>query len=247
MKVFRKWWWVLPLVVIIAGVTFFVWAIDSLKPMDSSLDALESDEWVQVTTDPWYVFRPVEPAYNTGLILYPGGRVEPQAYAPLAHDIASEGFLTVIVPMPLNLAVFDPNRAHDVMQALPEVERWVIGGHSLGGAMAASYADGNRDRVEGLVLMASYPASSNDLSDSDLKCLSIYGTLDGLADVNAIVSARELLPVDTGWLAIEGGNHAQFGWYGDQPGDKPASISREEQQQQTVSAITTLLQEVSLN
>jgi pimeloyl-ACP methyl ester carboxylesterase len=131
------------------------------------------------------------------------------------------------------------------MDAYPEIERWVVGGHSLGGAMAANFADTQPERVAGLVLWASYPAESNDLSGRDLPVVSVYGTLDGLATVEKIEASRPLLPADTEWVAIAGGNHAQFGWYGEQAGDNPAEIGRREQQAQTVAATAALLQKVS--
>jgi dienelactone hydrolase len=143
--------------------------------------------------------------------------------------------------MPLNLAVFAPDRAAEVMAAFPQIGRWAVGGHSLGGAMAARFALQNPDAVQGLVLWAAYPASTDDLSGHPLAVASIYGTLDGLATEDKIAASRPLLPGNTLWVAIEGGNHAQFGWYGPQSGDGTATISREEQQRQIVAATLELL------
>jgi pimeloyl-ACP methyl ester carboxylesterase len=196
---------------------------------------------VVVETDPWLIFRPVEREPTIGLILYPGGRVDPRAYAPTARAIAEEGYLAVIVPMSLNLAFFAPGRAAEVMAAYPEIERWVVGGHSLGGAMAANFASQNPKSVQGLVLWAAYPAGGDDLSRRDLAAVSIYGTRDGLATVDEIDASRPLMPLDTHWLAIEGGNHAQFGWYGPQSGDNPATISRVDQQALIVDGTVELL------
>jgi acetyl esterase/lipase len=215
--------------------------------MPEALAALQTDPQVTVTTDPWLVFQPTDQTPTTGLIIYPGGRVDPRAYAPAARAIAAQGYLVVIVPMPLNLAVLGSGRAAAVIQAYPDIQHWVIGGHSLGGSMAALYADKHRDQINGLALLASYPASSNDLSDSTIKVTSIYGTQDGLATKDKIDASRGLLPADTTWISIEGGNHAQFGWYGDQPGDNPATISRQEQQAQIIQAIVDLLRSVENN
>jgi pimeloyl-ACP methyl ester carboxylesterase len=181
----------------------------------------------------------VDPA--VGLILYPGGRVDPRAYAPPARAIAAGGYLVVIVPMPLNLAVFGPNRAAEVMDTFPGIELWAIGGHSLGGAMAARFAYRQSSAVHGLVLWASYPAASDDLSARELAVVSIYGTRDGLATGEKIAASRPLLPAETCWVAIVGGNHAQFGWYGPQSADNPATISREAQQQEVIAATLALL------
>lgn len=230
----------------IAVVAFVIWGSTPLGPMPEALAALESDANVAVATDPWLSFTPTQGAQNTGLIFYPGGRVDPRSYAPMARAIAEAGYPVVIVPMPLNLAVFGVNRAADVIAAHPEVEHWVIGGHSLGGSMAASFTRNNPDLIDGLFLVASYPASSDDLSGfDDLTTYSVSATNDGLATPDKIDASRPLLPADTIWVPIEGGNHAQFGYYGDQPGDGQATISREEQQRQTVEAALQMLSTVS--
>jgi len=147
--------------------------------------------------------------------------------------------------MPLHLAVFGSDRAASVIQSFPEIENWVIGGHSLGGAMAASYADQHCDQIKGLVLWAAYPSKSNDLTDCPIKVTSIYASLDGLATKKKIDASRSLLPSDTTWVEINGGNHGQFGWYGNQSGDKPATISRVKQQALVVQATLTLLNSVN--
>ena len=237
----KKLWWLLIVVPVAAAAGFVVWAERTPPPMPEALSALESDGSVQVSTDRWLVFGPVSPEPKTGLILYPGGRVDPHSYASTARAIAAADYLVVIIPMPLNLAIFASGAAADVISAYPGVSNWAIGGHSLGGAMAARYAFDHPDQIQGLVLWAAYPDSSNDLSDRTLPVTSIYGTLDGLATTEKIEASRPLLPGTTEWVAIEGGNHAQFGWYGPQSGDNPATISREEQQRQIVEATLRLL------
>jgi len=223
---------------------FVIWANTGPAPMPEAQAALQSDEQVRVESGPWLLFQPVGVEPTTGLVLYPGGRVDPRAYAPAARALAAEGYLVAIVPMPLDLAVLAPDRAADVMAAFPNVEKWVIGGHSLGGAIAARFAHQNPGMVHGLVLWASYPATSDDLSDRDMLVASIYGTQDGLATGDKIAASRPLLPSATNWVAIQGGNHAQFGWYGPQDGDNEASVSRQEQQSQIVAATLDLLAQV---
>jgi dienelactone hydrolase len=212
--------------------------------MPAALDALQPDAQVSVTDDPWLVFTPTDVQPTTGLIFYPGGRVDYRAYAPAARQIAAEGYLVVIVPMPLNLAVLDAAAAAEVIAAYPDVEHWVLAGHSLGGAMAANFASQNPNQVDGLALWAAYPAESDDLSASNLPVTSIYGTLDGLSTGEKIDASRSLLPADTTWVPISGGNHAQFGWYGDQSGDNPAEISRQDQQAQIVAAMLAFLESI---
>jgi hypothetical protein len=241
----KRWWLIIIGILAAATIGFLAWGLIIPAPMPEAITAMQSDSQVSVTSDPWLVFQPVQGTPTTGFIIYPGGRVDPRAYAPQAHEIASKGYLVVIVPMPLNLAVFGSNKATAVIREFPDIENWVIGGHSLGGSMAALYADNHTDQIDGLVLWASYPASSNDLSDSALKVVSISASQDGLATPEKIDASRPLLPADTTWVEIIGGNHAQFGWYGSQPGDQAASISRQDQQSQVVQSTLDLLNSIS--
>jgi pimeloyl-ACP methyl ester carboxylesterase len=226
----------------IATAGFLAWANTPLGPMPEALEALQPDADVQVTEEGWIVFQPPGTQADTGLILYPGGRVDPRAYAPIARAIAEQGYLVVIVPMPLNLAVLGAERAQDVIAAYPEIEHWAIGGHSLGGAMAARFAYQHPGLIQGLALWAAYPASSDDLSGQSLDVLSIVGSEDGLGTDEGVEETRQLLPDSTQFIVIAGGNHAQFGWYGDQSGDNPAIISRSEQQSQILDATLALLE-----
>lgn len=189
------------------------------------------------------VFQPKANPPTTGLILYPGARVDPRAYAPAARSIAALGYLVVIVPMPLNFAVFAPERAAAVVLAFPQIQHWAVGGHSLGGAMAAQYAERHPDQIAGLVLWAAYPPQQSGLATSQLNVVSISGSEDGLATPAEIASFHVLLPAGTKWVATQGGNHAQFGWYGAQLGDNPASITRAQQQAEVISATVKLLNE----
>lgn len=249
MRHLRRWWWALLLIPVLLVGGFVVWAKSTPRPMpeaEAALEAPADTDGVLVTTQDWLTFRPVseDQELSTALIFYPGGRIDPRSYAPAARDIAAEGHLVVIVPMPLNLAFFAPNRASNVIASFPQVKNWTVGGHSLGGAMAARFAYHHPSAVEGLLLWASYPARGNDLSERDLLVTSVYGTRDGLATPDEIAASRPLLPPNTEWVEIEGGNHAQFGWYGSQNGDNPATISRTAQQQQATTASVALLERV---
>jgi Alpha/beta hydrolase family len=237
----RRWWLVMIGIIFVAVIGFVAWGAIVPSPTPEVKAFLKPDYEVLVSTDRWLVFRPILYTPSTGFIIYPGGRIDPRAYAPQAHAIAAQGYLVIIVPMPLHLAVFGSERAADVIAQFPEIKKWVIGGHSLGGSMAAAYADKHRDQIQGLVLWASYPAKSNDLSDSAIEATSVYATQDGLVTQKKIDASRALLPSDTTWVEIQGGNHAQFYWDGNQAGDKPATISREAQQAQVVQATLSLL------
>jgi len=240
-----RWLWLLLLVPVLLAGGFVAWAEATPAPMPEAVAALASSEDMEVTISPWLVFRPKAAQPHTGLVLYPGARVDPRAYAPAARALARNGYLVIIVPMPLNLAFFRPSAAGDVIDAYPQIAHWAVGGHSLGGAMAARFAYQSPSIVDGLVLWASYPAASDDLSDREIAVASIYATRDGLATLEKIDASRPLLPPDTVWVAIEGGNHAQFGWYGPQAGDDKATISRTEQQEQVIEATERLLRIVA--
>jgi hypothetical protein len=244
LRTFKRILLVIVLVLAIATAGFLVWANTPLGPMPEALAALQSDSSVLVTEGKWITFQPTGTNPDTGFIIYPGGRVDPRAYAPIARAIAEQGYLVVITPMPLNLAVFGANRAQDVIAAYPDIQHWVIGGHSLGGAMAARFAYQNPNTIQGLALWAAYPASSDDLSGQSLKVVSIIGSQDGLGTGEGVEATRGLLPQNTHFMVIDGGNHAQFGWYGDQPGDNPAAISRADQQAQAVTATLGLLESI---
>lgn len=227
---------------------FSVWAYTPLGPMPEAGAALISDERVDTRSKgDWWEFSPTSGQVTTGFIIYPGGRVDWRSYAPLARNIASQGFLVALVPMPFNLAVFAPQKASEVIAAHPEIQRWAIGGHSLGGAMAANFVYQNPEQVQGLVLWASYPAENNSIKNLPIRVISIYGSEDGLATTDVVEASRNLLPDDTRWVQIAGGNHAQFGWYGNQPGDREALISREDQQLVIVAETAKFLEQISLS
>jgi dienelactone hydrolase len=237
---------VIVLVLTIVTIGFVVWAETPPAPMREAYDALESDSVVTVSIPDWLVFQPVISNKSVGFVIYPGGRVDFRSYAPMAHRIASNGYLVVIVRMPFNLAVFGANIATDVIKSYSQISTWVIGGHSLGGTMAAQFAHENPSEIKGLVLWAAYPASGTDLSKDNLLVTTIHGTNDGLVSLSQIEDSLKLLPVNTKRIEIDGGNHAQFGWYGDQGGDNEATITREKQQHQIFNATIELLETAAI-
>jgi len=242
MKIFKRILLGLLIVIALLVVGFIIWGSTPSGPMPEAQAAMESTGDVTVNDEGFVVFEPVGSDPTTGFIFYPGGRVDYRSYAPMAQAIADRGYLVAVVPMPLSLAVLKPGAADAVIAAYPEIQHWVIGGHSLGGAMAANFAAKNPGAVDGLVFLAAYPAGSDDLTQSGIKVLSISGSNDGLATPDKIQASRKLLPTDTSFMEIEGGNHAQFGWYGPQGGDNEPTITREEQQAQVVAAVVAFLE-----
>ena len=187
----------------------------------------------EVLEDGTIVYAPEKA--DTGLIFYPGGKVEYTAYEPLMKALASEGIMSVLVKMPFHLAVFDVNAADGIQEQYPDITKWYIGGHSLGGSMAAAYLGDHAEEYDGLILLGSY--STEDLSQTSLKVLSVYGSEDKVINYENYVASKSNLPADFTEVIIEGGCHAYFGMYGAQEGDGTPSISNEEQIMQTVYAI----------
>lgn len=209
-----------------------------MQPSQTALNALESDGQVQVTqADGEIAFAgPDRDPNNTyGLVFYSGAKVDYRAYAPLLHKLAAQGWVCVDEEMPLDLAILNQDAATDAMSRYPQVEHWYVAGHSLGGAMAANYASAHEDGLEGLVLLAAY--STQDISGTSLDVMSAYGTNDGVLNRENYESDRANLPSSAHELVIDGGNHAQFGSYGEQQGDGTASITAQQQVDQTVRFI----------
>jgi dienelactone hydrolase len=238
----------LKIAVIIIAAAFLVlaanWLFSSYKPTEEAVQVFNNSN-VEVSKDKFITYKPKDKIPDTALIFYPGGKVEPEAYAPLCSKIAAQGYMVVIAPMPLNLAVLSPNKAEEVINAYPNIKNWAIGGHSLGGVMAASFAKKHPEEVKALAFLASYPQYKDDLSSSGLKVLSLWGSEDGLADISKIKGAEKLLPDSSVFKEIPGGNHAQFGSYGFQKGDKEAKIPAIDQQSLTVQYTANLLSEIS--
>ena len=198
---------------------------------DRALQALTSDTvQVERTDYGWFFDGPGE---DTALIFYPGGRVEETAYAPLLHSLAHQGLDVCLVKMPLRLAVFGMNAADGVI-ARYDYAHWLIGGHSLGGAVAAIYAASHE--LDGVILLAAYPTRS-----VDEPVLLLCGSEDGVIDREKLAASGQFGAVEE--QVIAGANHAQFGDYGAQRGDGLAAISAEKQQSLACAAIAVWREE----
>ena len=188
---------ILGLIALIA-IGLFTWSeVNSRPPNASALEALVSDEAVTVSDDRWLVFEPNGITPEIGLIFYPGGLVEPGAYAPVLNQIAAQGILVIATPMPLNLAIINSNAANAVIKAYPHIKTWALAGHSLGGTTAAIFVENNPGVIDILIFWASYPSNTTDLSRKTLQVASIFGSEDKLATVAEIESAKYLLPENT--------------------------------------------------
>ena len=216
--------------VVVAGaiVAFLVWAFTPAGPDEATLATVTADDRIELTEqDGTVTLRPAEGTPSTGIVFYPGARVQPAAYVPTwAPIVATSGVEVVIPRMPLNLAVFGRGRADDVIGDASDIDRWFVGGHSLGGAMASSWLGGtDDDRLAGLILWASFPTGGAGLDlRPELTVLSVGGSRDGLSTPDDLRERRDLLPPDAQLVFVEGMNHAQFGAYGDQPRDLSPTI-----------------------
>ena len=229
------------LLIVVFG--FLIWASTPYRAdRDATLEVFRNGDISVTTVDEGILLQPVGdsidlPADPVGLIFVPGARVEPYAYMFQLSGVVEEYGVTVLITRPtLNLAFFDTRGVDDFTTAAPEVDRWFVGGHSLGGVRACLMTPGAD--LEGLVLFGSYCA--NDLTDSGLRVLSIAGENDGLSDLATIEGASALLPADAQFVVIEGANHAAFGDYGAQSGDGERTITSEQMRDE----LTRLLGEV---
>lgn len=229
---------ILLIIIVVFVVAMFVYLERYYHADAEAMEALNSDEQVTVTKIPeGYLFD--GPGRDTAIVFYPGGKVEEESYAPLMRQLAEQGQDTFLLELPFRLAVFDMDAAGEVIEDY-DYDQWILAGHSLGGVAAASYTAEHPDEVDGLVLMASYP--TKEISD-EVPVLSIYGSEDKVLDPESYEESRELWPDQTEEVVIEGGNHAQYGNYGEQKSDGEAQISADEQQQEVTEQVKTLLSE----
>ena len=223
-------------ILLLAVIGCGIYVSDYYAADETALGAMASGEAVTVELlEAGAAFIPQEP--EVGFIFYPGGKVEYRAYAPLMQALAEENILCVLVEMPCNLAVLDVDAAEDIPELYPEITTWYIGGHSLGGSMAASYASEHEDAFAGVALLASYSTASLE----GLKVVSLYGSEDGVLNMEKYQQYSGNLPEDTREYIISGGCHAWFGSYGPQAGDGEPAISPEEQRKITVDFLTGFL------
>lgn len=214
------------LLAVCAG-AFFWYVSDYYPAEDVALEVMAQDSGITVQ-DNLTILSPSVPS-DTAIIFYPGAKVEAEAYLPLPDQIRQTGVTCILVHMPFHMAIFDADAAEGVMEQFPEIQHWYMAGHSMGGAMASRFAADHLEEIDGLILLGAY--IYGDYPDE--KALTVYGSLNQ--------SVEDHIDYTENIVEIEGGNHAQFGNYGPQKGDLPATISTEEQQAQTVDAIEQFL------
>ena len=208
---------------------------------DAVVEGVAADEATSSLRETYLDVTPTKAEVKTLFIFYPGGLVRPQAYEWLGVALAPLGVRTVILVMPLDLAVAAPNRADDILEELPLPESVVIGGHSLGGAMAARYTLNHPDRVNGLVLMGAFSAESDDLSPLEVATLVLAAENDGLATLEDVRAGMGRLPSGSKLEPIGGAVHSFFGRYGPQRGDGLPTVTRAEAEAQMLGVLTDFI------
>lgn len=222
---------ILGLIVLIA----FIWLkSQTYGPMEAAVEAIQQEN---VTVEGRVIRLEPEGEPVANLVFYPGGLVEAEAYAVLGQSLAERGVRVFIPKMPLNLAILHPNAFDRIYKQYGDENDWYIGGHSLGGASASIYASEQSEHLTGVFLLGAYPSGNSDLSNLQIPVVSIDATRDQIMVRDQYEQRKTLLPPETDYIRIEGGNHSQFGYYGFQKGDGKSLLSREEQHKQVVDAI----------
>ncbi|WP_411343446.1 alpha/beta fold hydrolase [Paenibacillus sp. WLX1005] len=233
------------LIVLVIACGAAAWYV--LTPYQPTTEAQQAinatEEGITVhNSDNWIEFAAAKPTGDS-VIFYPGARVKPEAYSLVAQRLAKNGHSVYIMKMPFNFAFFKPDAAQAVVDSNPN-QKFIIGGHSLGGVFASRYAASHVDQISGVFFLASYPDDNGSLGNSGLPVMSITASNDGVLERSKYEAARVLLPATAVYYSIQGGNHAQFGSYGEQKGDKTAQITADEQLEQTTNALLSWMKEI---
>ncbi|WP_191560231.1 alpha/beta hydrolase [Metabacillus idriensis] len=221
---------------------FYIWSQITYSPSEELYNTANLQD--QKETNEYLIFEPENQKTDKGIILYPGAKVEPEAYAYLADQLSQKGYTAVIPKMPFNLAIAGIDKADTIIKNLEQINNWYIGGHSQGGAAASIYAFEHQEEIKGLFLLAAYPTNSSDFSNTDFPMLTIYAEHDGISTLEDINKTKHLLSDYTFFHKINGGNHAQFGMYGEQKGDNKADINVFVQQDQIIREINNWIERI---
>ncbi|MFD6511412.1 MULTISPECIES: alpha/beta hydrolase [unclassified Bacillus (in: firmicutes)] len=215
-------------ILIVGSITFLTWSQFTYKPTKEALALVDNKK-----DEENIVFGQKDA--KVGIVFYQGAKVEVESYSYLGEALAKDGHFVVMPKLLLNLAILGTNVVDSIIEKYPEVQKWYVAGHSMGGAMISRYAFQHEEKVDGIILLGSYPA--DDFSNKLMPMLSIYGEVDGLATVEKIMNNKKLMSKNTTMHMIKGGNHANFGMYGEQKGDNASLITSKAQQDETVKVI----------
>ena len=233
---------ILLIIICVVGLLFggAYWYVSDYYHADTTVISINNQNMIYDEEIEGYVLKPQGEA-KKGIIFYPGAKVDELAYGPLMQKLSQQGYLCILAKMPFHFAVLKVNAADSMIAKYKDIKEWYMMGHSLGGAMAAQYTSSHLNDIQGLILLGAY--STEDLSSSSLKVVSIYGSEDHVLNHEKYQKSYSLLPKSTKEMIIMGGDHAQFGNYGHQSGDGQATISSQQQQNQTVQFILQSIQD----
>ncbi len=232
------------ILLLISTIGFFIWLSNYYAPDKDAKLALISDSSVEVIMDKNSItFTPKDVEPSKGFIFYPDIKVDAKAYSKVCKMIAQKGYKVVIVDMPFNFPLFGKDKANEIIEKYTTIDKWIIGGDYIGGITATKYVSDNFEKINGVVLISSYPEDSY-LNELDMNVLSIWGSKDGVVDFQSLIDAKQKLPNKTIYVEIEGANHSQFANYGTHKNDEDALIEESEQQQNTVNSIVDFLNSI---
>jgi len=226
---------------ITAGILLTIWLFYSYESDGVDKSFLQSNSLVNVEdVSDYYVFTPKKEFKNV-VIFYPGAMVETEAYVALCRKLADQNMKVYLIKMPWRLASKGYNKPKELHLFDDATKKYILAGHSQGGKMAAQFVYENPKLIDKLILIGTSHPRDISLADSQIPILKIYGSKDGVADEGSILKNKSKLPENANFLKIEGANHCQFGYYGFQLGDDKATISREQQQKETLNAMLSFI------
>ena len=238
-----KWWKIFKIVWFSLVLIFFIWNWTTFQSHNLPNDTFLNSGIVSVIeTDDQITFKSNTSKNELEIIFFQGGLTDPKAYAPLCKKLAENGFTCHLIKMDWRLPQHDyqkVSRLFDLKQ-----KKYVLGGHSQGGKMAAQFVYENPNDLKGLFLMGTSHPRDIDLSTQKIPCIKLYAENDGLASVEEVMENKSKLPGNTKLVLIKGGNHSQFGYLGQLLMDNSADISLEEQQQQTFDHLINFMNEI---
>jgi hypothetical protein len=228
---------------ITAGVLFTIWLFYSYESDGVGNSFLQSNNLVNVEdVSDYYLFTPKK-EFKKVVIFYPGAMVEAEAYVPLCRNLADKNMKVYLIKMPWRLASKGYNKPKELHLFDDATKNYILAGHSQGGKMAAQFVYENPKLIDKLILIGTSHPRDISLADAEIPILKIYGSQDGVADEGSIMKNKSKLPETAKFLKIQGANHCQFGYYGFQLGDDKATISREQQQKETLNAMVSFIKE----
>jgi len=220
-----------------AALIFTFWLFYSYQSKGVDKAFLQSSETIKVEqSSDFYSFEPVK-AFKEVLIFFPGAMVDPKAYVPLCRKIANNNIKVYLIKMPWRLASKGYNIPKELNLFSDTTRIYILAGHSQGAKMAAQFVYENPTLIDKLILIGTTHPRDISLASSTIPIMKIYGSKDGVADEKSIMDNKPKLPATAKFVKIDGANHAQFGYYGFQLGDNTATISREQQQAETLKDI----------